>query len=793
MQWHGVQERCHLRRRLHRAGGRSQPQPRHGYGVILQVWRNGGAIKVHAILPAGPAAPGNLSVTVGDGYLDIAWDVVTGATGYDVRAKKTGSSSWHSVASNVAGTSHRYTTSETMDYVAVRARNGNGPGNYTELWRGPAHDWLTTVQQNGASAQSAQGQSQLAAPATLTVTRENGRNEKLYVSWSAVSGASGYYVVCSDTGWGNPDGLGWWNCGSTTSATSLTVDKSLRGKLGKRNYLVAVRAVTDNAADASDWKRSEDVRPVDGQLDNLRYSRSGGSITLSWTPNFWTTGYEIDCAVYGQTYTRCATLTSQDDTAATHSVTLSSWTIGSNTYTIDDGATYAIKITSTNQWGDDDMLVPLISPIPNVSNLSAASDTYGQQVTSTLEAAVGFGTGDNSGGYTLHGVTIRFLAPSRTLSLPLTVAIHEESSGNPASSATYTLTRVHGDPKTAGYVTYSCSGACSLSKETTYFLVLSTSSADGYKWDTTDSDNQTNAGISGWTIADGLKQDGSRWTDQTWTGVFRVSATANPSLTASSIGTTTATLTVGGHTGNWYYKHTNTGATCDGPVAAGTSTKALTGLTAGTSYTYSAYSDSTCTTGNLIATAAQFTTPVSVSNLSETASGNNPTNINWTGGGSFRANVANSFRTGSNSSGYTLESVTVKFAATNGTPGALTVAIYAHNTSNLSPTGNTAVATLNGSNPSTADDYTFTCSGSCTLSASTTYWVVMYSASGGYTSNYYSLTWTASNNQTNEPSSEAWQIGDTAKRGSGSSINTVSWNNVSPAEAVKFKVVATPK
>ena len=60
------------------------------------------------------------------------------------------------------------------------------------------------------------------------------------------------------------------------------------------------------------------------------------------------------------------------------------------------------------------------------------------------------------------------------------------------------------------------------------------------------------------------------------------------------------------HSGNWYYKHTNTSATCEGPVSG--TTKALTGLTDGTSYTYSAYSDSTCTTGNLLATASSFTT-----------------------------------------------------------------------------------------------------------------------------------------------------------------------------------------
>ena len=64
------------------------------------------------------------------------------------------------------------------------------------------------------------------------------------------------------------------------------------------------------------------------------------------------------------------------------------------------------------------------------------------------------------------------------------------------------------------------------------------------------------------------------------------------------------------HWDAWYCKAT-TGphTTCQGPVAAGTSTKSLTGLTAGTSYTYSAYSDSGCST--LLATASEFTTPSS--------------------------------------------------------------------------------------------------------------------------------------------------------------------------------------
>ena len=762
-------------------------QAQTGYGIILQTWRTGGtgALKAHATLPGGPTG---LTVTPSDGNLTVSWNAVTGATSYDVESSTslTGDG-WKAEHSNTSSTSVTVTddANNSVERVRVRARNAGGPGPWAELSRGPSNDWLTTVQQSGASAQSAQAQSQLAAPATITVTRDNARDEKLHVSWTAVSGAGGYNVACSDTGgWGTLDGSGnsgWWQCGSTTSATSLTVDNNDRDRdLGNRNYMVAVRAVTSNPADASDWKRSEDIRPVVGQLDNLTYSRSGGSITLSWTPNLWITGYEIDCAVYGQTYTRCATLTGQDDTAAQHSVTLSSWTVGSNTYTIDDGATYAIKITSTNQWGDADMLVPLIGPIPNVSNLGAASDTYGQQVSSVQEAAVGFGTGGNSGGYTLQGVTIRFLAvdEGRDPTAPLTVAIHEASGGDPVSSTTHTLSLVHGDPKAAGYATYACSGACSLSASTTYFLMLKTSSANAYKWDTTASGDQTNAGTSGWTIDDVLKQgNGNRWTDRTWTAAFRVSATPNPSLTASNVTATGATLTISNHDGSWWYKSATTGkTTCTS--AGSNASVSVTGLTAGASYTFSAYSDSTCTTANLLTTAASFTTPVTVSNLSQGFTGS-------VGVSNGNGNIhANQFRTGGNSGDYTLSGVTVDIGGKGSGAGPLQVEVWSDSSGN--PGSKVSGVTLSANDPTASSgQLAYTCSGACTLSASTNYWVRLSTNSG---SGQWSWNYTSSGSETLEPSGNGWQIGDNKTLALVSSNIWVGANGY-----FKIKVTAVPK
>ena len=68
-----------------------------------------------------------------------------------------------------------------------------------------------------------------------------------------------------------------------------------------------------------------------------------------------------------------------------------------------------------------------------------------------------------------------------------------------------------------------------------------------------------------------------------------------PTLRASAVTQTGATLTRSHFTGTWYYKADKAPHTACSAAQTG-NTVALTGLTAGTSYTYRAYSDSTCTT-----------------------------------------------------------------------------------------------------------------------------------------------------------------------------------------------------
>ena len=252
----------------------------------------------------------------------------------------------------------------------------------------------------------------------------------------------------------------------------------------------------------------------------------------------------------------------------------------------------------------------------SVSNLSETSDGQGIAINDTNHAATSFTTGAAAAGYTLQSVTVDIL---KVDSNPgnISVAVHAVSGSNPAPNATYTLSGAN--PTAAGQHTFTCptNVTCSLVKERSYFVVLSQSGGGlggtrGYAWDTTASAAQTNeptAPISfGWSIADtGSWYYSNNWNPQTgWAGMFKVSAMAKPTLTASDSTATTATLTIANHSGDWWYKATSGDhTTCQGPVS-GASVN-ISPLIKGATYTYSAYSDSGCAT--LLATAAAFTTP----------------------------------------------------------------------------------------------------------------------------------------------------------------------------------------
>ena len=251
-------------------------------------------------------------------------------------------------------------------------------------------------------------------------------------------------------------------------------------------------------------------------------------------------------------------------------------------------------------------------------------------------------------------------------------------------------------------------------------------------------------------------------------------------LSASNITTSSATLTISRHAGAWYYERTTpSGGTCES-VTAGT-TADVSNLTAGTDYVFTAYSDSQCT--NQIGAPAGFTTTSAVSNLNE--SGVTQLSFSSTHSG------AQAFTTGSNTNGYTLKSVTTNMSfATPGRSPSVTVSLQLYTSSSNAP-GSMITSLSSNSNVRSTDpgDYTYACSTTCTLSPSTTYFVVTNVPISNDPLNVDSFRWTETiqTNQTNMPSDSDWSIADTYRFGSPG-----SWPGSSNSTALKLQVAYRP-
>ena len=165
---------------------------------------------------------------------------------------------------------------------------------------------------------------------------------------------------------------------------------------------------------------------------------------------------------------------------------------------------------------------------------------------------------------------------------------------------------------------------------------------------------------------------------------------AAPPVTLSVVdGTVTdkrMNLTIANHTGNWHYKHNQTGASC---VSAGTETTVTaTGLTANTSYIFKAYSDNTCNT-ELATAAASLTTPGRVSKA-YLAEGPNYIRFWWqTPTGATKVNIQRTEIKGNWDSAVTVESdASLGVAISNGLGNGITYYFrlrFKSDTSDLGP------------------------------------------------------------------------------------------------------------
>ena len=447
------------------------------------------------------------------------------------------------------------------------------------------------------------------------------------------------------------------------------------------------------------------------------------------------------------------------------------------------GTEYTYKSYDVDTCGDthEGASVTFTTGGVSVSNLHTTDEltcTIGrlQYAGHEQQCANSFRTGNdtNASSYTLHSLTAGFLGGEGSPGT-LTIALHSESSGIPGSvvaNATFN----GNNPSLSGKSThtYSCTGTgCQLSKNTDYFIVLRAPSAPSgsnnyYVWRSTATTSETQIPDgNGWSIGDAVKS-GQNWA-QTGTGPgnMHVAATVNvpPSLTASGISGTGATLTIANHTGDWFYKGiSGTEASSNCQDVYNSTTDTLSNLTADKLYGYTAHDHASCSSATELAREYFSTNDFDVGNLGEGASSDSYCGIGYISSKSRQCAVG--FSTGSRSGGYTLQSITGSFYGKLGNPGSIKVELHAADSGNASNPAATAIsnATFAGSDPDTTGLYDFTCTGAgCSLSASTTYFLVMSTddASGG--NDAYLLETTNSDAEATHPDSNGWTIANVAR------------------------------
>ena len=523
--------------------------------------------------PQTPATPGPITVTRTDGQLTATWDAVSGANYYHINYSTDNKNSWQTYSSSYNQTTiSRSADNSKTYYVAVRA--GTATSNDT-LWSG----WRTS----DASAPIGQPP---ATPASVSVSRGNGT---LSVSGYGVADANKYHVNYSSDG-----GKSWTAASDNHTGTNITisnVDNALP-------YIVAVRA--GNNGGWSGWRNSAAIGPsqpppAPASVTVIRVCDS--RFEVAWPAVSGATGYDVNFSTNsGKSWKRTLS-----------NVTVLAWKF--NQWS--KNKTYILAVRARNSAGEGGWTNSAAFPPP-----PCRPDTLSAVTSTTHGTAGGSITATWSAGKRATAYNVNYRPPGGQWQRIQTGVTGTTHTGTVSSAGSYTVsvqsTHGHGMSQwRSGGVSWLTAGGITATGAT---LTLAGHSGNWYVKETSPATNGScSSAISGnahtlTTLSAGQTYTYTVYSDSSCATKMAAATFTTPTpavtLTASSVTGTGATLTIANHSGNWYYKaDAAPDNTCKGPVS-GTS-KTLSGLTTGTTYTYTAYSDSSCAT--MLATAAAFT------------------------------------------------------------------------------------------------------------------------------------------------------------------------------------------
>ena len=789
------------------------------------------------------------ATTQNDGSISAWWLPVSGATKYAAAYTGNDGATWTDLDDNITSTRFRFTPSDVTRSHVVRVRAGNGNGwsgwkgsnatlPFTDAYfvdrvvSIPKPDPADVGKRMNIHTPAPPPTSISVSGVTATTGRLNVTNPRIFWSWRYSGGDCNYggnSEVYSDSIAGLSPGTSYSvnayasiECSGQSIASTAFTTPSVT--LSASNVSTSTATLTlsgnwDLVKDGGWYYKGVAVGANLACTGPVSNQRSVNLTGLTPDKTYTVTAYNAAQCVGVVATTSLTTLELRKELSAanvsTSTATLNLTNVpgtwyykrvagpSNSTCNTASGGTAALSGLQPNAWygysvySDSGCSTTLLdsayfSTHMTVDNFAETPYQYNCLISGNSKCAVGFTTGPLASGYTLASVTARFASstdPNDALG-DMVATLHGAMAGPvsplvPASTTLATLSGSNPEPQSTAEYAYTCSGSgCALSPNTLYFVQFAATAgsdiSEYYQLQGTESDGQdlVPSGI-GWDLEDGTDY----YRDTNWplqypdVGFVRVAAVSNPTLTASAVASSTATLTLWHHDADWWLKRVAPATTtCESMGRA--ETKNLTGLTADTFYAYGAYSDSGCSSE---VDAAFFSTAdFSVGNLAETDD-----YFCRVGSAGAANRCAVAFTTGTNADGYALDSVTARFGADQATPGNISVAIHAADTSNASNPAAASLATLSGSNPSTAGLYTYECSTNCDLAASTAYFVVMQTTDTSGIK-WYTLRTTNSDDEAKRPAANGWSIADAGRLREGSQ----AWKNVDSASSTPMVHIA---
>ena len=524
---------------------------------------------------SAPAAPTGLAAAAGDHSVTLTWNNPgdSSITGYEYQVnhndtstgRLSGWSGWAGIPnSGSSTTSHAFTgLANGREYrYQLRAVNANGDGPGAPN----ASPWYVSASPAAPPTQAPD------TPGSVTITRADG---SLTASWDPTHGADRYHVTYSS------DHRQSWNAaaspGDNHSANRVVINAD-----NAKTHHVAVRA--GNGAGWSGWRNSPASPPfvVPPPPTNLRVERvCDHRMRFRWHHAPGATGYDVNLSAnHRKSWKRVLTNGYFNGWQATW------W---------QKNKTYYFAIRSVNAAGTSAWVNSAAAPAPPcaVANLrvttSADPGEAGDTVTASWDA------GQRASAYHVDYAGARLVSN-------LAATSHTWGVSSRGASDTVSVRSVSGNitgPSRSANVAWLTPSSI---VGTDVTLNLAGHAGDWHvkktaptpAGDCVSAGSGTTHDLSGLTV--NTTHTFTAYADAACAHAMATTTfTTGAGLSVTNIKATSATLNIAGHSGQWWYNaDTGPDTTCQGPVAAGTSSDNLTGLTEHQQYTYTAYDAAGC-------------------------------------------------------------------------------------------------------------------------------------------------------------------------------------------------------